>query len=86
MSPLFGIYSATNHPLVEQRISTYNAIQSYITNGAYIGRDENNLGELKEGNKADFVVLSENPLDADSLRDIEVKMTVVNGEVVYDNR
>jgi len=85
MSPLFGIHSATNHPLLEQRISTYNALQSYITNGAYVGRDEKEIGELTEGKKADFVVLSENPLDAEDMNDIEVKMTVVNGEIVYSD-
>ncbi|MFW6305057.1 MAG: amidohydrolase [Candidatus Saliniplasma sp.] len=86
MSPLFGIYAATNHPLLDQRISTYNALQSYITNSAYIGRDESKMGELTEGKKADFVVLSENPLNAENIKDIEVKMTVVNGKIVYDNR
>ncbi len=85
MSPLFGVYSATNHPLLEQRISTYNALQSYITNSAYIGRDEKEIGELKEGKKADFVVLSEDPLEAEDINDIEVKMTVVNGKIVFDN-
>ncbi len=85
MSPLFGVYCATNHPLLEQRISTYNALQSYITNAAYIGRDEKELGELKEGKKADFVVLSGNPLEAESVKDIEVKMTVVGGEIVYQD-
>lgn len=86
MSPLFGIYSAVNHPYLEQRISAYNALQSYITNSAYIGRDEHQLGALSEGKNADFVVLSEDPLEADEIRDIEVKMTVVDGEIVYDNR
>ncbi|MFO7792400.1 MAG: amidohydrolase [Candidatus Saliniplasma sp.] len=85
MSPLFGVYCATNHPLLEQRISTYNALQSYITNGAYIGRDEEEFGEIQEGKKADFVVLSENPLEVEDIKDIEVKMTVVNGEIVYDD-
>jgi len=86
MSPLFGVYCATNHPLLEQRISTYNALQSYISNSAYIGRDENNLGEIKEGKRADFVVLSENPLEAQDLKNVDVIMTVVDGKIVYDNR
>ncbi|MFW6040743.1 MAG: amidohydrolase [Thermoplasmatota archaeon] len=85
MSPLFGVYSAVNHPILEQRISTYNALQSYITNGAYASRDEDKFGQLTEGRYADFVVLSENPLDADDLLDIEVKMTVINGEIVYSD-
>lgn len=86
MDPLFGIYSAVNHPILEQRISTYNSLQSYITNGAYASKDENNFGKFKEGMNADFVVLSENPLESDNINDIEVIMTVVDGEIVYDNR
>jgi len=86
MSPLYGIHSAINHPVLGQRISTYNALQSYTMNGAYAARDEKKLGSFEEGKFADFVVLSENPLDADDLRDIEVKMTVVGGKIVYDAR
>lgn len=86
MDPLFGIYSAVNHPILEQRISTYNALQSYITNGAYAGKDENKFGKFKEGMSADFVVLSANPLESDNIKDIEVIMTVVDGKIVYDNR
>lgn len=86
MDPLFGIYSAVNHPILEQRISTYNALQSYITNGAYAGKDENKFGKFKEGMSADFVVLSANPLESDNIKDIEVVMTVVDGKIVYDNR
>ncbi len=86
MSPIFGVFSAVNHPILEQRISVYNALQCYIKNGDYIGKDEEDLGSLEEGKKADFVVLSDNPLESDDLRDIEVMMTVVNGEIVYDGR
>ena len=86
MSPIFGVFSAVNHPVLEQRISAYNSLQSYIKNSAFAGRDENTLGSLEEGKKADFVVLSEDPLETGDLRDIKVLMTVVNGEIVYDDR
>ncbi len=86
MSPLFGIHSAVNHPILEQRISAYNSVQSYTMNGAYATGDENQFGTFKENRLADFVVLSDNPLDVDDVEDIEVKMTVVGGNVVYDDR
>ncbi len=86
MSPLFGVYSAVNHPILNQRISTYNALHSYITNGAYASRDEDRFGEIQNGMYADFVVLSENPLDSEDIKDIDVIMTVVNGKIVYDGR
>ncbi len=86
LGPLFGVFSAVNHPLLEQRISTYNALQCYITNSAYAGMDEEHLGQLSNGMAADFVVLSENPLESDDIGEIEVLMTVIGGDVVYDNR
>ncbi len=86
MSPLFGVFSAVNHPILEQRISAYNALQCYIKNSAYAGHDEKQFGVIENGMKADFVVLSENPLDSENIREIEVLMTVVNGKIVYDNR
>jgi len=86
MSPLYGIYSAVNHPIMEQRISAYNALQSYTMNGAYTSKDEDRFGTFEEGNLADFVVLSDNPLGSKNIKDIEVKMTVVGGKIVYDAR
>ncbi len=86
MSPLFGMYSAINHPVREQRVSRYRALQSYTSKGAYASRDEDKYGTFEEGKAADFVVLSENPLDSDNIKDIEVVMTVVGGKIVYDDR
>ncbi len=86
MSPLYGIHSAINHPVLEQRISAYNALQSYTINGAYASGDDDRLGSFEEGKLADFVVLSENPLDSKNIDDIEVMMTVVGGKIVYDDR
>ncbi len=86
LSPLFNIYCAINHPILNQRISTYNALKCYISAGAYASRSENKYGSFEEGKLADFVVLTENPLEANDVRDIEVKMTVVGGNIVYDAR
>ncbi len=86
LSPLFNIYCATNHPILNQRISTYNALKSYTSAGAFASRNEDSYGSFEEGKLADFVVLTENPLEAEDVRDIQVKMTVVGGNIVYDDR
>lgn len=86
LSPLFNIHFAINHPILNQRISTYNALNSYISTGAYASKNEDKYGSFEDGKLADFVVLTENPLEAEDVRDIEVKMTVVGGEIVYDDR
>ncbi len=85
-SPLANIHYAINHPILNQRISTYNALESYIYGGAYASNNEDSYGTFEEGKLADFVVLTENPLEAETLKDIEVKMTVVGGKIVYDER
>ncbi len=86
MGPLFGVFSAINHPILEQRISTFNALQCYTVNGAFIGKDEEHFGRIEDDMDADFVVLSDNPLDSEDIEDIEIIMTVVNGEIVFDGR
>lgn len=85
MSPIFGLFSAVNHPVLEQRVSIYNALQSYIKDAAYAGGDEDILGTFTEDKKADFIVLSDNPLDIEDINDTEVVMTVINGKIVYDD-
>ncbi len=86
LSPLFNIHCATNHPILNQRISTYNALKSYTSSGAYASREEEKLGSFEEGKAADFVVLSDNPLEVNDVRDIEILMTVIGGKIVFDNR
>lgn len=86
LSPLFNIHCAINHPILNQRISTYNALNSYMIGGAIASRNEDRYGSFQEGKLADFVVLTDNPLEAEDIRDIDVKMTVVGGNIVYDDR
>jgi len=47
---------------------------------------EKELGSLEPGKYADLVVLSQDVLsqDAEVLADIEVKLTLVGGETVYE--
>ena len=52
---------------------------------AYSVFQENTLGSLTVGKRADFVVLSDNILSVppDDIKDIEVEMTIVGGIVEY---
>jgi len=63
------------------------ALRAYTRGAAYAGFDEDRLGTVERGKRADFVVLDESPWAApDSIRGIDLSMTVVDGDIVYDGR
>jgi predicted amidohydrolase YtcJ len=90
--PLMAIHSLVNRrskggiPIgPSQQISVIEALKLYTINAAYHQFDEDKLGSLEPGKLADFVVLSEDILSVqkESIIDIEVDMTIINGCVVY---
>ncbi|NIW34317.1 amidohydrolase family protein, partial [Candidatus Bathyarchaeota archaeon] len=62
-SPLYGIWSATNHHNERVRLTVEEALRCYTMESAYSVFQEHTLGSLNVGKRADFVVLSENILD-----------------------
>lgn len=86
MNPLGGIQALVNHPLKEQRIDMYEAIEIFTINGAKIGFEEDIKGSIEPGKLADFVVLADDPYRVleDKIGDIKVEMTIVGGKVVYE--
>jgi predicted amidohydrolase YtcJ len=85
MNPLGGMQACVNHPLQEQRIDVYEAIEIFTINGAKIGFEEDTKGSIEPGKLADFVVLSDDPyrVPREKIGDIKVEMTIVGGKVVY---
>ncbi len=85
--PLYGIWSATTHPNDRVRLTVEEAIRCYTMESAYSVFQENTLGSLTVGKRADFVVLSDNILEIDptEIKDIEIEMTVVGGIVEYSS-
>ena len=68
-----------------ERISVYQALKAHTVNAAYQYFYENVRGTLEAGKKADFVILSENPLTVNKkeINKIKVRYTVKNGNIVY---
>ena len=95
LNPLEGIYAAVTrrtlddlHPggwVPEQKISVEDALRAYTAGCAYAGFSEQKSGQLKPGNWADFVVLSENILEIEPkrIRDVKVIQTVIGGKTVF---
>ncbi len=69
----------------EEALSVREAIDTFTKGAAYASFEENIKGKIQPGMLADFVVLGENPFDADpeTLHKIPVTATYLEGEKVY---
>jgi predicted amidohydrolase YtcJ len=87
-NPIFGIHSLVNHPNANQRVDVHDALRIFTINGARIAFEEHKKGSIEVGKHADLVVLSNDPLicEADKIKDIEVLMTIVSGNTVYEKQ
>ena len=96
-TPLEGIYAAVTRRTLddsnpdgwvpEQKITVEDALRAYTTNAAVASFDEENRGAIRPGMLADVVMLSHDlfAIPADQIREAEVLMTVVDGQVVFES-
>jgi predicted amidohydrolase YtcJ len=85
LDPLLGVHHAVNAPTGGQRVSVTEALRAYTAGGAYAGFREDEQGAIRDGALADFTVLDASPWEQpEEIDDIDVAMTVVDGDVVYD--
>lgn len=70
----------------QEAISREAALAAYTAGAAYAGFADGKFGELKAGQRADFLVLDRDPLlvSGPELRDIRVLETWIGGVKVYD--
>lgn len=68
-----------------QRCSVYEAMKAVTINAAYGYFEEDTKGSLREGKKADLVILDKNPMKVPSMeiKDIQVLETIKEGITVY---
>ena len=71
--------------LPQEAFTVQEALDSFTKAGAIASFEETVKGEIKPGMLADFVVLGENPFEADSdkIKDIPILSTWLNGNCVY---
>ena len=69
----------------EERITAEQALLAYTKEAAVVLGIEDWVGTLEPGKYADFVVLSENPLEVDPImiKDIKAEATVMNGQITF---
>ena len=70
----------------QQRVTIEEALAAYTAGAAWAGFAEGRFGRLAVGERADFLVLDADPLEADPqrLRSIRVLETWIGGQKVYD--
>jgi hypothetical protein len=94
-NPFFGLHSSVtrqdhqNQPengwYSEERMTRLEALRSFTIDAAYAGHQENIMGSLEKGKKADFILL-ENNYFTENQQNIwknKVLATWVNGKKVY---
>ncbi len=93
-NPLIGIYAAISRMtetgeaiLPEEKIAPEEVLRTYGETAASATFDEGMKGSISPGKLADLVVLSNDPtkVPIDKLKDIKVEMTILNGEVAWNN-
>ena len=86
IDPLLGVWAAVaRKTFPREKLSVDEAIRMYTINAAYASHEETIKGSIEPGKLADLTVLSQDPYDIepDSIRNINVEMTIVDGEIVY---
>lgn len=98
VNPLWGIYSAvarkdlTGYPVGGwyplEALSLEQALQLFTICGAYTGYEEAEKGILAVQRVADLVVLDRpiDHIDVAELKDVEVEMTIIDGQLVYQKK
>ncbi len=71
----------------DQAITTQEALRTITVDAAWVGFMEDKLGTIETGKLADLTVLDGDPLRADGeeLMTIPVRLTIADGQVVFDD-
>ena len=68
-----------------EKIDVIDAVKAVTINSAYQYFEENEKGSIKEGKKADLVILNKNPFTVkkEDIKDIKILETIKDGRTVY---
>lgn len=95
LDPLLGIYCAVTRKDMEgnppggffpnEKLTLEEAVRLFTLGGAFGSHQEHKKGSLTSGKLCDFVALSEDitRVSLDDIKDLEVVLTVVGGELAY---
>lgn len=82
--PLYGIWSAVNHPIRESRITVVEAVKCYTLESAYSSFEEEIKGSIEPGKLADITIVDGDMIEEpEKIRDMQIYVTIVGGEILY---
>ena len=84
-TPLQTIASAMRGPTPAEAISFEQALAAHTRFGAFASREEDELGTLEEGKRADLLVLSADPrgLSPEQVSALVIEQTIVGGRTTF---
>ncbi len=97
VNPVLGIFTAVERKdykdkthgkwFAEQSLTLEEAIVGFTKQAAFTSERENELGIIAPGKLADLTIFNQDLfcVPKDQWPKVEVKMTIINGEIVYEN-
>jgi len=92
-NPMYSIYGAVNRNDMNtkhscgltQKVNILEVIRMFTYNGAYASFEEDKKGSIEVGKLADLVMLSDDitSIHPEKLMEVEVLMTIIDGNIVY---
>jgi len=72
-------------PKASEKLDVATLVRGYTLDAAYQLRMEDKIGSIEVGKRADLIVLNKNifEIPSDDIHNVKVKLTMVDGEVVY---
>lgn len=73
-------------PMVGERVKLDTMIRAYTLNAAYAARQEDVLGSVSVGKRADLIVLEKNlfKIHPEDIAEVEIDLTMLDGRVVFE--
>ena len=84
-----GMPTVEDQPMmVGERVGLDTMIAAYTINAAYASRQDDIIGSVTVGKRADLIILENNlfEIDPSDITETSVVMTLVNGNVVYERK
>ena len=86
--PILWMQRACNHSVSEQSLTPKEALRMCTYNGAWTTFDENEIGSLEIGKRANMAVLSDNPytIGAKNLSSLKIQELILEGKPYHKQR